>query len=52
VVRTPDGVHYPFFSVSAPGSPDPDTAAEARAFGAWIAPRILASLGSPTRPGP
>jgi peptidoglycan/LPS O-acetylase OafA/YrhL len=52
VVRAPDGVHYPFFSPSAPGSPDPDTAAEAKAFGAWIAPRIQASLESPTGPAP
>lgn len=43
-VRISDGVHYPFFSPSAPDSPDPDTVAECQAFGAWIAPRIMASL--------
>lgn len=42
-VRAPDGVHYPFFSLSAPGSPDPDTRAQAARFGAWIAPAVLAS---------
>ena len=43
-VRAPDGVHYPLFNISAPASPAPDTVAQAQAFGAWIAPRILAAL--------
>lgn len=44
-VRAPDGVHYPFFSLSAPTAPDPDTEAQSERFGAWIAPRILAAIG-------
>ena len=47
VVRAPDGVHYPFFSLSDPASPAPDTRTETEAFGSWIAPRILSALGSP-----
>ena len=44
-VRAPDGVHYPFFSVSAPSAADPDTEIQAERFGEWIAPRILAAIG-------
>lgn len=47
VVRAPDGVHYPFFSLSHPASPAPDTQSQTEAFGSWIAPRILGALGSP-----
>ncbi|HET6874377.1 MAG TPA: acyltransferase family protein [Acidimicrobiales bacterium] len=43
-LRTDDGVHFPFFSTSAPNAPDPDTVAQCQAFGAWITPKILAAL--------
>jgi peptidoglycan/LPS O-acetylase OafA/YrhL len=42
--RAPDGIHYPFFDVTAPNAPAPDTLAEAKAFGAWIGPKIFRDL--------
>jgi peptidoglycan/LPS O-acetylase OafA/YrhL len=46
VVRAPDGIHYPFFDFKRPNDPAPDTLAEAKAFGAWIGPRILDQFSS------
>lgn len=43
-LRAPDGVHYPFFSLAHPDSADPDTQAQAGAFGRWIAPRLFGAL--------
>ncbi|HMC40397.1 MAG TPA: hypothetical protein VKI19_12090, partial [Acidimicrobiales bacterium] len=43
-LRAPDGVHYPFFNIGAPDAPDPDTVAECRSFGAWLAPRVLQAV--------
>ncbi len=43
-VRAPDGIHYPFFSVSNPSSADPDTLAQMEAFGRWVSPRIMPAL--------
>jgi peptidoglycan/LPS O-acetylase OafA/YrhL len=43
-VRAPDGVHYPFFSVTAPNSPAPNSVAQAEAFGAWISPQLLGQI--------
>jgi peptidoglycan/LPS O-acetylase OafA/YrhL len=47
IVRSPDGVHYPFFSPANPYSPDPDTIGQAEAFGQWIAPKVMAALLKP-----
>ncbi|HEY5336452.1 MAG TPA: hypothetical protein VIJ71_10605, partial [Mycobacteriales bacterium] len=46
-VRTPDGIHYPYYSFADPDSPDPDTVAQVTSFGAWIAPRIMPALLGP-----
>jgi hypothetical protein len=35
-VRAPDGVHFPFFSMADPSTPDPDTLATVRRFGMWL----------------
>jgi len=35
-IRAPDGIHFPFFSMSHPNQPDPDTVAQCKAFGRWI----------------
>ena len=43
-VRSPDGIHFPYFSEANPNSPAPDSLAQTEAFGAWIAPRILAQI--------
>jgi hypothetical protein len=40
-VRAPDGIHYPFFDLKKMNDADPDTVSEARAFGAWIEPKIF-----------
>ncbi len=46
-VRAPDGVHFPFFSLSDPRTADPDTLAEVRRFGRWLGktlwPELLAT---------
>jgi hypothetical protein len=39
-VRAPDGVHFPFYSVSSPKTADPDTAAQVSQFGDWVGPRL------------
>jgi peptidoglycan/LPS O-acetylase OafA/YrhL len=39
-VRAPDGVHFPFYSVSSPKTADPDTAAQVSQFGAWVGPKL------------
>ncbi len=39
-VRAPDGVHFPYYSQTAPQSPDPDTVTQVEQFGAWLAPRL------------
>lgn len=43
-VRAPDGVHFPFYTRSAPRTPDPDTEAEVDAFGRWMGPRLWPQL--------
>lgn len=43
-VRAPDGIHYPFFSLSDPSAPDPDTLAETEKFGSWMFSRMLPAL--------
>jgi peptidoglycan/LPS O-acetylase OafA/YrhL len=48
VVRAPDGVHYPFFSIRAPGSDDPDSLTETEQFGQWIAARVIPQLTAAT----
>ncbi|HUA93893.1 MAG TPA: acyltransferase family protein [Acidimicrobiales bacterium] len=39
-VRAPDGVHFPYYTVTASQSPDPDTVTQVEEFGAWLAPRL------------
>ncbi|MGH9045608.1 MAG: acyltransferase family protein [Acidimicrobiales bacterium] len=63
-IRAPDGVHFPFFSVSDPCAADPDTLAETRRAGLWLGkelwPEILAQPsrgalrlgGDPKSPSP
>jgi peptidoglycan/LPS O-acetylase OafA/YrhL len=43
-VRAPDGVHFPFYSPSSPQTADPDTEAQVRRFGTWLAPRLWPSI--------
>jgi peptidoglycan/LPS O-acetylase OafA/YrhL len=44
VVRAPDGIHYPFFTVADPSRADPNTLAETDSFGRWAANRFMPSL--------
>jgi peptidoglycan/LPS O-acetylase OafA/YrhL len=46
-VRAPDGVHFPFFSMSHPTTPDPDTVTEVRRFGWWLGRTLWPRLLSP-----
>jgi peptidoglycan/LPS O-acetylase OafA/YrhL len=39
-VRAPDGVHFPYFSLTDSRSADPDTYEQVQEFGAWIGPRL------------
>ena len=43
-VRAPDGIHYPYFTLGAADSPEPDTIAQAERFGLWAGPRVAAAL--------
>ena len=43
-VRAPDGVHFPFFSVTNPSAADPDTVAEVRRFGRWLGKNLWPKL--------
>ncbi len=43
-VRAPDGVHFPFFSVSHPSTADPDTITEVRQFARWLSTRLWPTL--------
>jgi peptidoglycan/LPS O-acetylase OafA/YrhL len=43
-VRAPDGVHFPFFSMSDPNSAAPDSLAEARSFGRWLGKTLWPKL--------
>lgn len=51
-IRAPDGVHFPFFSMSDPNTADPDALAQVRRFGSWLGrtlwPELLAP--GPARP--
>ena len=40
VVRAPDGVHFPYYSMGDVNGPDPDTLDQTRVFGQWIGPRL------------
>ena len=51
-VRTPDGVHLPYFSVSDPDSSDPDTFAQVRQFSAWIEPKLWPLITHQKPPAP
>ncbi len=51
-VRAPDGVHFPFYSVSSPQTADPDTEAQVSEFGAWVGPRLWPPIvAAAHRPG-
>jgi peptidoglycan/LPS O-acetylase OafA/YrhL len=43
-VRAPDGVHFPFYSPTSPLTADPDTEAQVRRFGTWLAPKLWPSI--------
>jgi hypothetical protein len=43
-VRAPDGVHFPFFSLSSPQTAEPDTEAQVERFSAWIGPRLWPAI--------
>jgi hypothetical protein len=41
VVRAPDGIHFPFYSLSDPSVADPDNLFQVLGFSRWIGPRAL-----------
>jgi hypothetical protein len=41
VVRTPDGIHFPFFSLVDVDAHDPDTLAQVLQFSRWLGPKLL-----------
>jgi peptidoglycan/LPS O-acetylase OafA/YrhL len=43
-IRSSDGVHFPVDSLKAPDAADPNTAAQVRAFGVWLNPKIWPEL--------
>lgn len=43
-VRAPDGVHFPYFSMTHPTTPEPDTVAEVRRFGSWLGRNLWPKL--------
>ncbi len=49
-VRSPDGVHFPFFSMSDPHTADPDTLAQVRRFGSWLGRSLWPQLLAPSSP--
>jgi peptidoglycan/LPS O-acetylase OafA/YrhL len=48
-VRTPDGVHFPYFNNYDATAPLPDTKAEVVQFARWIGPKILPSIVAATK---
>jgi peptidoglycan/LPS O-acetylase OafA/YrhL len=52
LVRAPDGVHFPYFTASAPYAAEPDNRAQARAFGKWIGPWLMPKLVASAHPIP
>ncbi len=48
IVRSPDGIHFPYFKFGASNAADPDTLAEVYRFGDWLGPRVWPEiLGEP-----
>jgi peptidoglycan/LPS O-acetylase OafA/YrhL len=48
-VRSPDGIHFPTFSIYSPDTASPDTEATAERFGTWISARLWPALLGPAR---
>ena len=40
VIRTPDGIHFPFYSLDNPNAASPNTFTQVAAFARWIGPKI------------
>lgn len=43
-VRAPDGVHFPFFSITHPDTADPDTEAQVEPFAKWLSIHLWPKL--------
>jgi peptidoglycan/LPS O-acetylase OafA/YrhL len=39
-IRTPDGIHFPFYDLNDPSAASPDTFTQVAAFAHWIGPQI------------
>ncbi len=44
VVRAPDGIHFPWFTLGEPNAAAPDTLAQVNSFGEWLGPRVWPSI--------
>jgi hypothetical protein len=43
-VRSPDGIHYPFFNIADPNANDPDNVSVVKSFGEWLSSKIMPEL--------
>ena len=51
VVRAPDGIHFPFYSIVDPTAEAPDNLDQVLEFSHWIGPRVLPDLLAAGRAG-
>ena len=49
LLRAPDGVHFPFFTLGDPEVPEPDSYFQVLQFGEWLGPRVLPYLADQAR---
>ena len=47
ILRAPDGVHFPFFSLADLDATDPDNFFQVLQFSDWLGPRVLPALTGP-----
>ena len=40
VIRAPDGIHFPYYSLTDPTSASPNTIAQCSAFARWLGPQV------------
>ncbi len=49
IVRAPDGVHFPFFTLGDADAAEPDSYFQVLQFGQWLGPRVLPYLAEQAR---
>jgi len=47
VIRAPDGIHFPYYSLTDPTSASPNTIAQCSAFARWLGPQIDQAIINP-----